>query len=554
MDAGPRYAIERRIAAGGAGTVYLAKRHGPHGFARRVAIKRLHAHLVDDPAMRRALVREARVASLVHHANVVSVVDLDEPDGALGLVMEWVDGASLAELLAAGGRAGAEPLPTAVALRIVLDACAGLAAVHELGDERGRPSGLLHRDVSPQNLLVGRDGVTRVADFGLATISESSMATSTGGVVAGKLGYVAPELLDGRSSSVASDLFALAVVAWEALARRRVLDVAASPLRARGLAPPPALSTVAPWVGDAFDALLLSATSRDPAQRPRDARTLGEALEAIARRRDLLASPREVARAVAKLAPVRPEGRMRVGADGAAAVDYAFAETAALGDGDVARALADQEITLHDVVQETTDPITEEPTPPPSPPALEADRRPTLRRLETPAVPPLAVVDEATPWNDAARPVEAPAPRGPRTRARLAAGAIAVAAVAALGVAIATTRTAATVVSPGGPAVDPAPGPPAPGIGTASVPEPGPVGAEPTAAPVDVIDVDALEPPGAPTAVAPADSAASPAALPRRPSRPVVPTSPPEPPRSVAPPAEKPSPAAPPPPNPYRRP
>src|SRR5262249_23738722 len=137
------------------------------GFERYVAIKRAHPHLVENPRFRAHLIREAQVASKIHHANVVAVNDVEELGPELLLIMDYVEGASAAELIASGTH-DARPLPGSVVLRILLDACAGLAAVHELKDEKGVPLRLVHRVVSPQNILIGIDGISRLTDFGIA--------------------------------------------------------------------------------------------------------------------------------------------------------------------------------------------------------------------------------------------------------------------------------------------------------------------------------------------------------------------------------------------------
>ena len=186
-----------RIASGGMGTVYLGRQRGPAGFQRLVAIKRAHPHLLEDTSVVRMLAREARLASLVRHPNVVGVTDVEVSDGELLLVMEYVEGGLLAEVVAG------ELLPIGVALRIILDACEGLDAVHRTLDERGRLLGLVHRDVSPQNILVGVDGVARIADLGIARPSAGQGTTT---VVRGKPSYMAPEYVSTAKATAATDV------------------------------------------------------------------------------------------------------------------------------------------------------------------------------------------------------------------------------------------------------------------------------------------------------------------------------------------------------------
>src|SRR5262245_40221506 len=149
-----RYELLTKIAAGGMAMVYVGRLRGAAGFWRLCAIKRAHPHLVEDPELRRSLIAEARLASRIQHPNVVPISDVEELEGELLLVMDYVEGAALSELIRHASDAGRR-LPPRVVVRVVLDACAGLAAAHDLKDENGTPLGLVHRDVSPQNVLVG---------------------------------------------------------------------------------------------------------------------------------------------------------------------------------------------------------------------------------------------------------------------------------------------------------------------------------------------------------------------------------------------------------------
>src|SRR5262249_40398975 len=154
-------------------------------------------HLLEDPTFRQTLLREAKLASGIHHANVVDVRDVEVVGDAVQLVMDYIEGASLGDLVGAHARDGRR-IPTGVAGRVVLDACAGLHAAHELTDDAGRPLGLVHRDVSPQNVLVGVDGVARVTDFGIAKCVEASDGGTSRETLKGKAGYMAPEYVRGE--------------------------------------------------------------------------------------------------------------------------------------------------------------------------------------------------------------------------------------------------------------------------------------------------------------------------------------------------------------------
>ena len=299
MTNAPRYEPLAKIASGGMATVFVGALKGPLGFQQLVAIKRPHEHLLEHASFREALVAEARLASRIHHANVVDVRDIEIVGGSIQLVMDYVEGAALGQLIAAAGRKG-KRLPPGVVLRIALDACAGLSAVHDLTDEDGRPLGLVHRDVSPQNILVGLDGVARITDFGVATAEEMSRTPTTQGTLKGKLGYMAPEYIRGRRPDRRADVFALGVVIWEALSGRRLFkgtNEGETMDRVLHEAAPPVGEDVIE-IGGALDAILARALEKDPDVRFGSAEELQAALEETARRAGLVATHAEVAREV----------------------------------------------------------------------------------------------------------------------------------------------------------------------------------------------------------------------------------------------------------------
>ena len=257
-----RYRIVSRIANGGMGSVYMAAQHGAAGFRRIVAIKRGFPHLLEDPSFRKLLASEARLASLVRHPNVVAVSDVEEADGELSIVMEYVEGVSLAELLR-----GDVQLPLYLALRIILDAAEGLDAIHRCTTESGRPLGLVHRDISPQNILVGVDGVARIADFGIAQTYDSGSTGS--GMLRGKPAYMAPEYVETSVAAPGCDVFALAVIVWESLAGRRLFragtDIETINRVRACVVPPP--STFNRAIAPELDAVVLRALAYEPRLR-----------------------------------------------------------------------------------------------------------------------------------------------------------------------------------------------------------------------------------------------------------------------------------------------
>lgn len=210
-----RYEITTRIARGGMGAVYLGHLRGAAGFHRRVAIKRASSELRGAEA-REMILAEARNASRVRHPNVVSIDDVDESDdGELLLVMEYVEGGSLFDLLAKG------VLAVPVAVRIALDIAMGLSAIHTATDDDGNSLSLVHRDVSPHNVLVGLDGIARVTDFGLAKSVHDPKKTAAS-VRKGKLSFMAPEYLRTGAALPSGDMFAFGAIVWEMLSGERL--------------------------------------------------------------------------------------------------------------------------------------------------------------------------------------------------------------------------------------------------------------------------------------------------------------------------------------------
>ncbi len=279
---GSRYELLARIASGGMGTVYLGRLRGPAGFRRLVALKRAHEHLVHDEGFARMFRSEARVASQIHHPNVVAVHDIEELDDELILVMDYVQGGALSSLLSATRK---QPLDPRIALRILLDAAAGLEAAHTLTDDRGRALGVVHRDVSPENVLVGTDGVARLSDFGVAKILRATAGATDGRDLKGKIAYMAPECVRRGKVDARSDVFALGVVAWEALTERRLFRAAsevATLQRVIGMTPE-APSALRPGLPPEIDAVVMRALDKIPDARWPSARAFADALEIAAR-------------------------------------------------------------------------------------------------------------------------------------------------------------------------------------------------------------------------------------------------------------------------------
>lgn len=213
-----RYELLCPIASGGMATVWLARLRGKRGFEKLFAIKTIRTELVDDPLFQEMLLDEARIASNIQHPNVAQILDLGEAHDVLFIVMERVDGDSLTKIRKLLARLGAS-VPLGIALRVLADASAGLHAAHELRDEHGRPLGIVHRDVSPQNILVSVAGAVKVIDFGIAKAQNRQQGETRTGVFKGKVQYMAPEQVKkGAIVDRRADIWALGICLHELVA------------------------------------------------------------------------------------------------------------------------------------------------------------------------------------------------------------------------------------------------------------------------------------------------------------------------------------------------
>ena len=275
-----RYAIYDPIATGGMATVHLGRLVGPVGFARTVAIKRLHPQYARDPEFVSMFLDEARVAARVQHPNVVPTIDVIATEGELLLVMEYVRGEALGRLLRAATKSGGL-VPPRIVVGVLTSALAGLHAAHEANDEAGRPLGIVHRDVSPQNILVGVDGVARVLDFGVAK-AEDRVQVTKDNKLKGKLLYMAPEQLEGGQTDRRIDVYAMAVVLYEALTLQRMFTAdneaaqLAKIVRGEIVMPSRTSPSLAP-----FDEIVRKGAAKYPADRFATAREMARALEAV---------------------------------------------------------------------------------------------------------------------------------------------------------------------------------------------------------------------------------------------------------------------------------
>ncbi len=294
------YLLESRIASGGMAEVFVARRVGPHGFTKRVALKRILPQFARDPDFVAMFIDEARVAAQLDHPNIVQIFDFGEQQGALYLAMELVRGTNVNRVLRTVAERG-EAAPVDVALCIALDTARALAYAHAARGEDGRPLGLVHRDVSPANILLARTGHVKLSDFGIARAAGVDARTDDGRL-RGKLGYMSPEQVMGRTLDGRSDVFTLVVVLAELLlgeplfAASNDLDIL---LRIRDV-DLSVLQRSTRLIPSEVRRLLLLGLERDPANRP-DAAELAETIAALVRKRGKEVGPERVAGFLARI-------------------------------------------------------------------------------------------------------------------------------------------------------------------------------------------------------------------------------------------------------------
>jgi serine/threonine-protein kinase len=278
-----RYEIIEAAGDGGMATVYRAVTRGAAGFQRPVAIKRVHSHLAGSTEFVRMFIEEARVCSELDHPNIVQVHDFGVDKHGYYLVMEWVDGLHLGQYVNAFVRRHI-PVPYRLAAAIGAQVLAGLAEAHERIAPSGQPAPVIHRDVTPHNILVSVTGVAKLTDFGLARAMDRARMTNPD-VVKGKLSYLAPELVQGKQASSASDIYSLGIALWEALAGDRLFAGETDQERIRKVrnAEVPPLAARRPDVPEALIAAVHRSLSLEPEARFASAEEMGrELLRAIA--------------------------------------------------------------------------------------------------------------------------------------------------------------------------------------------------------------------------------------------------------------------------------
>ena len=366
-----RYALFDQFATGGMATVHMGRLDGAGGFSRVVAIKRLLPHLVRNEDFTQMLLKEARLAARVRHPNVVPTIDVVASKGDVLLVLEYVHGEALSTLCRVQVKQKKDHIPVDIAVTIMRDVLGGLDAVHEATDERGRSLGLVHRDISPPNVIVGVDGLSRVLDFGIAKALEH-IEESDPNRVKGKTGYLSPEQIRGERLTQRSDVFSAGIILWEMLATRRLFSAEGENDRMqailRGDYPHPRATRSD--LSEELDGVVMRALALDPEKRFESPREFANAIDAVAKG----APPRRVAEWVNELAAEALASRSRL---------LAQVETWVDSSGEIP-------LSSRPFAAEAA--MTRTPTPPPpsdATPAIEL-----RRRSDKPAAPPAEADDE----------------------------------------------------------------------------------------------------------------------------------------------------------------
>jgi serine/threonine protein kinase len=294
------YEVLSELGRGGMAQLYLGRQGGLGGFARKVAIKIMHPNIAADPEMQKMFLDEARLSACIQHPNVVKVERIGMHGGAPFIVMEHIEGAPLSAVLRSFA-ARREHVPAMLAVAIAARVAEALHAAHESTDELGQPLGVVHRDVSPSNVLIDRRGFVKLIDFGIAK-ARQRLSSTVPGAVKGKLAYMAPEQLVGKGFDRRADVFALGIVLWEMLTMRRLFftrDDVDTILRIRSKDPIEAPSTSRPELPTRLDDVVLTLLARDVEERFSTA--------AAARAALLIACPEALHVEPAALAALLPE-------------------------------------------------------------------------------------------------------------------------------------------------------------------------------------------------------------------------------------------------------
>ncbi len=273
-----RYRIIEKIDAGGMAEIYRGAAVSLDGFEKQVAIKRILPSICTDQKFVAMFLDEARLSMQLQHANIVQIFDIGKADGTFFVVMELIEGPNLRRVMQRS-LDRSKPLPVPLACYLIAEVAKALAYAHERTDPNGQPLGIVHRDVSPPNVLVSRQGEVKLTDFGLAKAATHVQQTDAG-VIKGKFSYLSPEIVDGRDADLRADVYSAGIILWELLCGRKLYagktDMETVELVRRSQVPPP--SSIRPEVDDELERIVLKALARNPKRRYQSARALGRAV------------------------------------------------------------------------------------------------------------------------------------------------------------------------------------------------------------------------------------------------------------------------------------
>ena len=400
------YAILAKLATGGMAEIFLARTESAAGVERYVVLKRVLRHHATDIKFIHMFLDEARLASQLQHPNIAQVFDTGKLGDSYFFTMEYVHGETVRELLHRAFAVG-QPVPIGCALTIVAGAAAGLQHAHERIGLDGKPLGIVHRDVSPSNLMISYEGHIKVVDFGVAKATHQSIETQTGSVK-GKIGYMSPEQCRGGIVDPRCDLFSLGIVMWELLVGERLFKRATDfeSMEAIVTEPSPLPSSRRPDVPKALDAIVQKLLAKSPDDRYQNADELLEAIETVAVRARIALSVPGLRRFVRELFGQRPEPWVEMRIRDASPEVVTVTGAPLLGKPDIASLVDSQLDRLLDLSTITTEPIADVPTGP------TVAGEPVLKLLRS--EPPVARSSSRIPvahsgtWPEAVAPARAP--------------------------------------------------------------------------------------------------------------------------------------------------
>jgi serine/threonine-protein kinase len=321
-DSQQRYRVVEKLESGGMAEVFRAESEGLQGFRKQVAIKRVLPHLSSKKKFIQMFLDEARLSAQLSHSNCVQVFDIGVGDNAFFIVMEFVDGANLKSVIEALKKKGQE-FPVECAVYISLEICKGLSYAHELTDQNGQPLHIVHRDISPPNVLITKFGEIKIVDFGLAK-ANSQLEKSEPGIIKGKFSYLSPEAAMGQEVDARTDVFAVGIMLWELLAGQRLFlgDTDFQTVKKVQAAVVPSISQINRRVPAELERIINKSLARDPSQRYATARDLGLELSKFMFKMAVPVSTFDIARLVQGAVQSRAKSR----APQASIIDQLIAE------------------------------------------------------------------------------------------------------------------------------------------------------------------------------------------------------------------------------------